>query len=85
MDARVGQDVNVAPKEICEVLLEPDEVEERPVVFHLDQQIDIAVGPSVTACDGSEYAHVPRAVQCGYAEDLFAVRVNRPGWRPEAL
>lgn len=39
----------MAPEEILEILLEPDEIEERPVIVHLDQQIDVAVGP-VVAC-----------------------------------
>lgn len=80
-----GQDVHVAPEEIFEVLLEPDEVEERSVVFHVDQQIDVAVGPVVAACDGTEYAHVPRAVLCGDTEDLFAAPVNRHRSHSEAL
>jgi hypothetical protein len=85
MDARIGQDVHAAPEEIFKILLESYEVEERPVVFHLDQEIDVAVSPVVAACYGTEYAHVARAVLRGDAEDLFAVPVNRHGWRSEAL
>jgi len=81
VDARVGQDVHAAAEEYFEILLETDEVEKGSVVSHLDQEIDVALRPVVTACDGTEYAHVPR----GDAQDLFAVPVNRHGWRPEAL
>jgi hypothetical protein len=85
MDARVGQDVHVAPEEFFEILLEPDEVKERPAVFHLDQQIHVAIGQVLAACDGTEYAHVPCAVLCGDAEDLFAVPINRHGWHSHEL
>lgn len=85
MEARVGHDVHVAPEEYFEILLETNEVEQRPVVFHLDQEIDVAASPVVTARDGTEHAHVARAVLRGNAEDLFAVPVNRHGWRPETL
>lgn len=79
-DARVGQDVHVAPEELCQILLEPDEVKERSVLVHLNQQIHVAVRPVNAACDGTEYTHVPRAVLSGDAQDLFATPVNRHGW-----
>ena len=85
MDAGVRQHVHVAPEQLFEILLEANEVEERPVVFHLDQQIDVAVGPVIAASDGTEYADVPRAVLGGDTEDLVAVPVNRHGEHSEAL
>jgi hypothetical protein len=85
MDAVVGQDVDMASEQLFEILLEPDEVEQRPVVFHFDQEIDVAVSAVVTACDGTEYADVARSVLRGNAENLFAVPVDRHGWRSEAL
>ena len=42
MDARVGRDVLVVPEKTFEVLLKTDE---RPLVVHLDQKIDVAVDP----------------------------------------
>jgi hypothetical protein len=85
MDARIRQDIHIPAEESFQLLFESNEVEERPVLFHFDQQIDVAVGPVVSAGDRPEYAHVPRAVLCGNPEDLFAVLVNRHGWRSEAL
>jgi hypothetical protein len=85
MDARFGHDVHVPPQKIFEVLLEPNQVEERSVAFHLDQQIDVAVGPVLAACDGTDDAHVPRAVPGGNAQDLVTVLVNRHGQLSQAL
>ena len=85
MDAAIGQDVYMTLEQPFQILFEPDEVEQRPVVFHLDQEIDVAVRPVVTARDRTKYPYVARAVPCGNAEDLFPVPVNRHGWRSEAL
>ena len=71
---------NVAPEELFEILLEPDQVEERPVVFHLDQQIDVAVVPVVAACDRTENAHVPCAVLRGDAEESFFAGSGQSSW-----
>ena len=85
MEARVSQDVYVAPEELFQILLETDEVEEGSVVVHLDQQIDVAVGLVVAARDGTEDAHVPRAVRGGNAQNLVAGPVNCHGWHSQAL
>jgi hypothetical protein len=37
MDTDIGQDIHATLQEFFKLLLEPDEIEERPVVFHLDQ------------------------------------------------
>jgi hypothetical protein len=85
MDARLGEDIHTTPEELFEILLEPDKIQERPVVLHLDQQIDIAVGSVIAAGDGTEDAHVPRAVPGGNAQDLVTVLVNRHGQLSQAL
>jgi hypothetical protein len=59
-----------------EILRQGDEVQRRPIVLHIDQQIEIAVDPILAAGDGTEHAHVPSAVVRGETKDFVALPVN---------
>ena len=79
MDAVVGQAAHAAfnRKQFFEILLEANEIKERS--GRLPSRL-----ASRRRC-WPQHAHVPRAVLCGDAEDLFALPINRHGRHSKRL
>ena len=84
MDARVSQYVHLALEKLLEFLVKAHEIQERSVVVHFDQQINVAIEPVFTSRDRTKHADVPRAVAGGDAEDLFAISFDGQGVRQPA-
>lgn len=79
MDGGVRQDIHIAPKQFFEILLQSYEVEQRSIVGHFDQQVDVAIRLVFPSRDRTEYANVARAVQSGNREYLLAISFNGHG------
>ena len=71
------QYVNFPAQELLEILLEPNYIQERPACLDVHEQVEVAVGPIVTSCDGSEDTHVACAVACGDLEDFLSAADER--------
>ena len=67
MNARCREHVDAAAEQIFQVLAEADEVEQRPILFHVHQKIQVAVRTRFPAGLGSEDPDVPSAISLGDA------------------
>jgi hypothetical protein len=63
MQARAGQDVDLAAEKVVEILPKPHDVRQRTVGVHLHQQIDIAICAVISTRDGAEHTKVAGPVE----------------------
>lgn len=70
MNARRREHVYAAAEQIFQVLAQADEVEQRPILFHVHEEIQVAVRTRFPAGLGPEDPDVPSAVSRGDAQDV---------------
>jgi hypothetical protein len=64
--------VSLSSQQLLQVLLETDQIQERLVGVHIDQEIDVTVGTVVTARDRSKDTDVARPVAHCEIEDVLS-------------
>jgi hypothetical protein len=70
MHARWREHVYAAAEQIFQVLAQADEVEQRPILFHVNQEIQVAVRARFPARPGPEDPDVPSPVFLRDAQDV---------------
>ena len=66
-------DVDLSAQQVLQILNECDVIEQAPAGIEIDQEVQIAVGLSLTSGYRTEYAYVARAVLLRDTHDLIAV------------
>ncbi len=74
--ASFADDVDRDPKEICHVLLKPDEVEEASSWLHPHEQIEVTVWSGVASRIGAEDPQIDGTVPGTQSQDLDCVLVQ---------
>ena len=69
-----GQHLNSTAKELSEVLLQADDVEQRATRFNLDEQVDVAVGTIISVKNRPEHTDVAGAMTSCHRENLVSSR-----------
>jgi hypothetical protein len=72
LQAWFGNHVDWMAKQILEVYEQCGQVEQAPAWLEIDQEIDVAGGVGVPACDRPEDADIASAVASGDRQDLLA-------------
>jgi hypothetical protein len=71
-----------ASEQLLEIVLQGGLIEQGPPLVHVDEQIEIAARNCVTAGNGPEDRHRPRAVTCGDVLNVIAASSQLvKGWR----
>ena len=70
MNAAFSHNVDFATQQLFELLAKPHEVQQRSAGFHVDEEIDVALGAIFTASHGAEQTHVSSTMTGGDFENL---------------
>ena len=72
--AGLGEDINIDPKALLQVVRKGDEVEQAATFRHIDQEVEIAGGTLFAAADRAEHPHIARPVSGSYTEHVLLNR-----------
>jgi len=84
VNTSLSQNVDLASEKLFKVLTKADEIQERPVAVHVDQEIEITRWTSLTARDGAEHSDISSAVLSGDFQNVVSSAVNVHG-RPNLI